>query len=843
MLKWCDGSYLEDQDKFRMSGIFRDVYLLLRPQEHLRDYRVRTDLSRDLRRAEITVELSFCGGPLPVQACLYDQEGACLWEGGAAEGRLAFSLENPILWNAEAPYLYRLVLLCGGERIVQQVGIVKRKIVDGVLLLNGTPIKLKGVNRHDSDPVTGYAISRQQARRDLELMKQHNINAVRTSHYPNAPWFVQMCSEYGFYVVAEADLEAHGSFALYGGGLHTFDDIIRRESFRKAVLDRNRKNVIRDKNAPCVLIWSLGNESGYGEALEEAGRWVRTYDPTRPVTYDRGCILKEDADTSMLDLWGGMYRPVDEIWEYLKEDKEKKPYLLCEFIHSMGNGPGDIEDYFQRIYGTERFLGGFAWEWCDHAIDMGRTADGRKRYFYGGDFGEYPHSGNFCVDGMVSPDRVPHPALLEYKNVLRPVRARLIDGEKGIVELENKLDFTDTAEVLRLEAELTCQGEIIRRYPPRQVFIPPHGRSRVVFELAEMPEGSGGPCYLKITYVSCKDSPLVKAGHVLGFDQLLVEEDKTAKEGCGLCGDWTGDAAVRESRTVEACESRTAEVYESQTAVVVAGRMYRYEFNKLTGLFDQIVVDNIPRILHPMEWNLWRAPTDNDCRAAEEWRKAGYHRTRPRVYEVEVQKEQERTVIRCRLSLLAVHIQRIMELDVQWEIDGNGALKAAIHGVRDAGFPDLPRFGVRFFLPEGYQQVGYLGYGPYESYIDKHQASWFGRFQDTVEGMYVDYIRPQEHGSRYGCRWAEVFSRTQGGMRIVSERPFSFQVSRYPQEELERKAHSFELERSDSVVLCVDYKMSGVGSASCGPALAEAYRLKEREIRFSFCCGFDGQMF
>ncbi len=447
VLKWCDGSYLEDQDKFRMSGIFRDVYLLERPAQHIRDLTIRTFLTEDLKSGELHVELEYLNEMMPahLRGILETPEGETLAEIEGKGDRLQFTVKNPVLWNAEQPKLYTLKLVSDEETIIQRIGFRQIEIEKSVVLLNQVPIKIRGVNRHDSDPVTGAAIDREQAVRDLHLMKQHNVNAIRTSHYPNAPWFMELCDEYGFYVLDEADLESHGAAEKYGGSCDgTYGDIVQNPVFSAAVMDRVQRCVIRDKNRTCVIIWSLGNEAGYGPSMEVAARWVKTFDPSRLLQYE-GSIWETGGhsnDVSMLDLYTRMYDSVEGIEEYLKKPEWNKPYMLIEYAHAMGNGPGDLEDYQKVFEANPRILGGFVWEWCDHAVYMGKTANGRDNYSYGGDFGEELHDDNFCVDGLVFPDRTPHNGLKEFKNVHRPVRAVLTDQVNGVVELENKMDFS-----------------------------------------------------------------------------------------------------------------------------------------------------------------------------------------------------------------------------------------------------------------------------------------------------------------------------------------------------------------------------------------------------------------
>lgn len=818
VLKWCDGSYLEDQDKFRMTGIFRDVYLLVRPKKHIRDFFVKTLLKKNYTRAEITVDINFSDSELPVICTLADADNSLIASRQVTGSTLSFVVDNPVLWNAENPYLYTLTLITEDEIIYQKVGIRCIEIKEDVIHINGVMVKFKGTNRHDSDPVTGYTISKVQAIKDLTMMKEANINAIRTSHYPNAPWFPQLCNEYGFYVIAEADLEAHGAVAFYGGGYtETYGDLAQNEIFATAILDRNQRNVIRDKNNPCIVMWSMGNEAGYSKAFEDTGRWIKAYDPTRLVHYE-GSVHQTGGhinDTSMLDVYSTMYASVPSIEEYLAT--APKPYLLCEFVHAMGNGPGDIEDYFDCIYAHERFAGGFVWEWCDHAIYRGITVDGRKIFHYGGDSGEYPHDGNFCMDGMVSPDRIPHPALLEYKNVIRPVRATLVSAADGLIELENKLDFTNLKDILSIQAVLLYDGQEVETYNLGAIDLPPHGKVKLSVPydkcyLTDKDKKAG--VTLKLIYCQSRELPLTAKGHELGFDQLFLRERTLsflqAKEKVG--------PAVK--------------IEENLSYILISGANFSYRFHKLRGAFDSMVVNNHELLDKPLEYNIWRAPIDNDIHIKKEWQKAGYDRSMVRVYDTHITQEDNYLVIHTRLALTAIQIQHILDLDAAWYIANDGTITLKLCGKRNTALPFLPRFGLRFFLPKEYKAVNYLGYGPNESYIDKYRSSWFGRFNAEVENMYVDYIRPQENSSHYGCTELTVSSKFNRSIHITTAAPFSFNLSQYTQEELTSTAHNYELNKSESTILCLDYKMSGVGSNACGPALDKKYQLCEEDITF-----------
>ena len=824
VLQWCDGSYLEDQDKLRMSGIFRDVYLLARPQAFLWDYFVKESFSEGFQEATLTVGLEAMGD-VEISAALYGPSGALLATAGPEREKFTFVIESPTLWNAEHPAQYTLVLQTQEEYIAQKVGLRQIEVKDGVVLLNGTAIKLRGVNRHDSDPVTGYTISQEQALRDLALMKLHNINAIRTSHYPNAPWFLQLCSQYGFYVIAEADIESHGSAEKYGG-IATVDrdeayaDIADDPQFSLAILDRVQRSVIRDKNNAAAVIWSLGNESGWGENFEAAGRWVKEYDPSRLVHYENFLTYHKarTPDFSMLDLYSRMYAPVEQIDEYFHGGQldgnlhgRRMPFIQCEYIHAMGNGPGDAEDYQRQIMEYPGFCGGFVWEWCDHAVYGGQTPDNKPIYRYGGDFGEFPHDGNFCMDGLVYPYRAPHTGLLEYKNVIRPLRARQAEGKEGAFIFHNYLDFTDAADYITLSYELCQDGEALSAGELPLPSLPPHGEAEVALTGVEIPQG--GVVTLTFFYHAKEEGDFFQAGHPLGFDQLVLSEEP-----------FFLDAPAQGEVRIE----------NGPRAVIVTGGDFRYELDARTGLFSSMSYQNRALLTRPMGWNTYRAPTDNDQYIDKQWTAVGYDRPTVKVYSVEASRgEGGGAVITCRLGIGAVSIAKFLDITAAWTIDARGRIDCTLHCLRDGRFPYLPRFGVRLFLPQCFGFAEYFGYGPTESYVDKHQAARLGIYAQTVDSMFEPYLMPQENSSHMGCRSCTV-SDGANSLTCCAERPFSMNISRYTQEQLKEARHHYELEPCGDTVLCLDYAMSGVGSNSCGPELLGKYRLDEQAFTFSF---------
>ncbi len=848
VLKWCDGSYLEDQDKFRVSGIFRDVYLLRRPRHCIWDYTVQTALKNGA--AEVTVTASCLDKLCPAMGTIVDAEGRKV-AGFLLTDTWTCTIPHPHLWNAEDPYLYTLYLETEWEVITDRIGIREIRTDGNVVRINGQPVKFRGVNRHDSDPVTGPVVDVKHMRRDLEMMKRNNFNAVRTSHYPNAPMFYQLCDQYGFYVIDEADNESHGPWMLYyekdtdeERAARWNEMITDNPAFDESVLDRVRRMVIRDRNRPCVVIWSMGNEGGYGCTFERALRWTKDTDPTRLTHYEsayyRGRARKYDY--SAIDLYSRMYPSFEDVIRYAENDPDK-PFILCEYAHSMGNGPGDFEDYHALIDRYDCICGAFVWEWCDHAVYKGTARDGRSVYYYGGDHGEYPHDGNFCVDGLVYPDRTPHTALLEYRNVHRParvvscVRGSTVQeiftagGEDGaadgrstcVLTLKNEMQFTDLQDYIFIEYELTCDDIRVASATvsaPQIPSIAPGRTGKVYLTLPQLPPE--GRVWLKVSYKLREKDACREEGLLLGFDELpLGGED-------------------RENRTVRTCISQAAEtarekapirISEDDRQIVLRGEDFRYVYNKLTGLPDRMTYAGRELLDRPLSVNLWRAPTDNDMYLRREWEKAQYDRALARAYTTEWSAADDHVLIRTRMSMGAAAVQKMMDIDAVWTITAGGQVSVRMEVRRCTEFPELPRFGLRLFLPDSMQDVVYYGLGPLESYVDKHRACYHGVFAGTVRDLHEDYIRPQENGSHWECDYVTLWDNDLS-LTAYSTTPFSFNVSAYTQEELTDKAHNYELEPCGSTVLCLDARQNGIGSNSCGPRLKKDYRFDDAAFTY-----------
>ena len=823
VMKWCDGSYLEDQDKFRMSGIFRDVYILKRPKQAISDYHIKTRIEDMLAKVEI--EMKFYS-PLNVKISIEDRNGAVVALGSIAEeGTAVLEIASPELWNTENPYLYKLILETENEVIVDHIALRKIEIKDQVIYLNGQKIKFRGVNRHDSDPVTGFTINPEQITTDLTLMKQHNFNAIRSSHYPNAPFFYEMCDKYGFMVIDEADIEAHGPFMIYRKEDTDYNRFKRWNEkiaddpvWEEAIVDRVKLMVERDKNRFCIVMWSMGNESAYGCNFEKALEWTKNFDPDRITQYESARYRNYDEtyDYSNLDVYSRMYPALSEIQEYLDKDGSK-PFLLVEYCHSMGNGPGDFEDYFQMIQDNDKMCGGFVWEWCDHAIAHGTAENGKTIYAYGGDHGEEIHDGNFCMDGLVYPDRTVHTGLLEYKNVYRPARVISYNKESGELVLHNYMDFDDLKDYVKISYELTQDGLVISKGILSEFSVAPHGEGKTNLKI-NVPEN--GKCYLKLIYHLKKELPLLDEDHILGFDEIEVSKEDTK---CKLAEKWIPETVV----------DSELQVNENDTQIHIKGREFAYTIDKRTALFTEMKFAGREYLNHPMELNIWRAPTDNDMYIKSEWKKAHYDKAYTRAYTTEVVQGKHGVKITSHASVVAETVQKILDVTITWKIEAAGKIDADIAVTKDDEFPDLPRFGVRMFLDKKLSAVRYFGMGPQESYCDKHQAASHGLYRADVGDLHEDYIRPQENGSHYDCEYVEL-NNSRYGIVASAEKAFSFNASYYTQEELEKKTHNYELIESDSVVFCVDYALNGIGSNSCGPVVLEQYRFDDVLFRFQF---------
>lgn len=576
--------------------------------------------------------------------------------------------------------------------------------------------------------------------------------------------------------------------------------------------------VERDKNRPCVVIWSMGNESAYGCNFEKALEWTKGYDQTRLTHYESARYTNKDKeyDYSCLDLYSRMYPLYEEVDEYVN-GKADKPFILCEYSHSMGNGPGDLEDYFWMFHQHDVMCGGFVWEWCDHAIYGGTADNGRSKYYYGGDSGEKIHDGNFCVDGLVSPDRIPHTGLKEFKNVYRPLRVKSYNKENGELYLHNYMDFTAASDYIKLCCELSVDGEVIYRKHIDCPFIVPHGEGTVSIKINVPDEGK---CFLRLYYYMKCDSLLVKKGHSLGYDEILIEN----KDGRNNVV-----KKIYEENSFDEIDILS----ETEDILILAGKNFRYEYDKRKGMLLKLEYGGRQYLDKPMMLNIWRAPTDNDMYIKDKWIKAGYDNAYTDAYYNDIVRYNDRIDIYCKLFVVAPAAWKIADVELKWTVWAGGMLDIAMNVVKKKELPDLPRFGLRMFVDKFFDKVTYYGMGPYESYVDKNKASLHGKYSSDIRDMHIDYIMPQENGSHYDCDYVKLHNGDEtGGLLIASNKAFSFNASVYTQEEIACKMHNYELCECDSSVLCIDYALNGIGSNSCGPYLMEKYRFNQKEFTF-----------
>ncbi len=785
VLKWCDGTYLEDQDKFRLSGIFRDVYMLSRPEKRLTDYRVTADMNG---------RFTFTPKGAAAEISLFDGDSLIL--SGSADNGKCFTAEVdfPKLWSAEQPYLYTLIIRAEGETFYERTGFRTSEIADGVYRLNGKKVKLLGVNRHDSYADTGDYADEQKMRRDLVMMKAHNINSIRTSHYPNAPRFYQLCDEYGFYVIDEADVESHGCINVWqslqwnrdNGSYNGIALLASDPMFREPIMLRHELLVRRDVNRPCVVIWSLGNESGWGSSFRDGAELVKKLDSTRPVHYESSPRLDDTAD-DVLDMLSEMYLSVDGMREFLKNDAEKRPLLLCEYSHAMGNSSGDLEDYYEAFMSSDRFMGGLVWEWCDHAFPLDESNGADIKDGYGGDFGELHHDGNFCCDGLIYPDRTAHTGLRELKQVYRPIRVHR-DGEDFV--LRSILHFTAAHELYSCRYEITDKNGVLRG-GDLDFKLLPEGECRVTVPSISDLENE---TYIRFIFTDRND------GHEVCFDQIKLCDGKN------------------EVRTTGA---PTPQIREAPLEFEVRASGVRYVFDRRGAEMTVIEKDGKNLLQKPMSFNFFRAPTDNDTMKYD-WYRLYMNDYAVKVYETEISESGGCAVITAKVSYGRSIFRPFARVTAEYRIAPDGRLTVtASLDADDEKLEIISRFGLRLFLDSSMTDVKYYGCGPFESYCDKHQASYMGSFSAEVSEMYESYIRPQENSSHFNTKELTVGS----ALRLTSENGFSFNVSEYTQEELAAKSHRHELEKCGYTVLCADFAMAGVGSASCGPKLMEKYRV------------------
>ena len=814
VLQWCDGTYLEDQDKFRYSGIYRDVYLLERDKKRIDHFTVLPELSEDLQSAAIELNIREAQGVETAKVSLFDPQGKeVLTEEVAVGASHKLTIEKPELWDAEHPNLYLLMIEAGGEVYRQEVGIRTVEIKDKQLFVNHQSIKLIGVNHHDTHPETGATVTLENQIHDMEQMKLYNFNSIRTAHYPKTAEFYELADRHGFYVMSEADLECHGVVDLYGLGTNdNYNMIAEDPRFTPALVDRMDASMVPFMNYSSIIMWSAGNESGYGLGIEEMLRHGRKLDESRPLHYEAYTYRDRSIDYNdeFIDMYSRMYPSVAEIEEEYFKDGIDRPFLLCEYVHAMGNGPGDIEEYHDYMMSKAEFIGAFVWEWADHAVNLNRENGGEALYRYGGDHGEYPQFGNFCMDGLVYPDRTPHTGVLEHRQIFRKIRLVDSDLDTYSFTFENRYDFSSSEEREAFEVELfDVEGRVFETVKLTDVQIPAQGQGTVQLTLDEATRAKLGS--LRFVYRMVIDGEV--QDDELGHDQVFVKAFETTIK----ADDSLAPKAISVNDTLGAYEVSIGDL--------------QVHFSKRNGAISQIIKNGEEFLVEPGDWSIWRAPIDNDRNIKNEWVEANYDRATTRIHRHEYVENLQTHVLSFDGVIGSVARQNTLEISIKWFIHQDGSLYLDIEGKKDAVMPFLPRFGLCLPLKPEFDQVDYYGNGPHESYEDKFHASYLGHFAGKVMDFYEPYITPQENGSHNKVRQLSVTTGDQA-VHIVSEDEFSFNVSRFSTKQLTEVSHRDKLVEEEVTYLHLDYKQSGTGSNACGPELAERYRFNDEQFHF-----------
>jgi beta-galactosidase/beta-glucuronidase len=833
VLRWSDGSYLEDQDMWRLSGIFRDVYVYLAPEVRVRDFFVKTRFDERYEDAdlEVLVKVRNYSGlerrGLAVELELLDAEGRPVLEKPLSQSVAAVKpgeevylnfkcrVRSPRKWSAEDPYLYNLLITLKDEAgqvlevIREFVGFRQVEVRDGRILVNGRPVYLKGVNRHEIDPVRGYAVTKELMELDAKLMKQFNFNAVRTSHYPNHPYWYHVCDKYGIYVIDEANIECHGLANIGRAGLILRNEPANNPEWLPAFMDRVVRMVERDKNRPCVIMWSLGNESGYGFNHEAAAAWVKAYDPTRLVHYEGAThvLWSKGFVPRSVDVISVMY-PTLEFLEWLATElQDDRPVIMCEYAHSMGNSTGNLKEYWDVIRKHRRLCGGFIWDWVDQGLL--KEENGVRYFAYGGDFGEEIHDGNFNINGIVFPDRTPQPAVWECKKVQQPVEAEPVDLSRGLVKIENRFDFLRLDEVVEVRWEVRADGRVLQEGVLAAPAVGPR-ESATIQVPYKLPEPEPGTEYwLVLRYKLIRDFPWAGRGFEVGWSQFKLP------------------VRAPEPPPLRAAEMPAVRL-ELGEAVRVVGEGFELTFDTRTASFAYAYRGRLLiKGFNPLE--VWRAPTDNDeggwmARTAYKWREVGLDRVQHRVESVSAALlAPQAALIEAWVRTEAPDTRLGFRSRLRLVVYGNGDVRVAADVKPDEGLPQLPRAGFTLQLPGALSRVVYYGRGPHENYVDRKWGAMVDVYSTTVDEMFVPYLKPQECGNRCDVRWAALRDGEGYGVLAIADELMEFSAHRCTPHDLAAAKHPHEIKWREDVFAHLDYKQRGLGGASCGPDTLPQY--------------------
>lgn len=837
VFKWCDGSYMEDQDKYRLSGIFREVYLLIRDEKHLRDVYLKPSLNKDFSNGNLAVETA-SGEALEYTYSLFSPNGEKITDGnGVTNGELQIAVNAPALWSDETPSLYMLVIHCGSEYMAFPFGFKSIRIENGTFYINGQKVKIRGINRHDSHPVLGAAVPLSHMLEDLYIMKRHNINAVRTSHYPSDPRFPALCDRLGFYMIDEADIETHGAQCV-----KYWDIITDSDEWTEAFLDRIERLFERDKNHASVIMWSVGNEMGVGKNQAKAYEYLHSRQPDCVVhceDYSRRYSIYrlnyEDysandpknvfREQKCCDIFSAMYWKPEDIRDKMLNSAEAKelPMFLCEYSHSMGVGPGDLDAYWNMIYSEDRFVGGCVWEWCDHSVATGDSIYAAPKYTYGGDFGDdWTGNVNFCVDGMVFPDRRPHTGLKEYKQALRPFKLVNVSLEDKSFSVKNMRYFTGL-DCYSLYWCFEREGKLLKQGYIPSVDIKPQATKTFPIELDGVDISFGGEFTVILKQNNATEWS--EAGYEVGFEQVSFV-----------------------SKQVDTCESCVQQLVGGVVSLTEENKRIRikvgeniYSFDRATGLLCSFISKGREMLASSMCPTVWRAPTDNDRKIEGRWRSEGFKDPIIDCKQFKLVKTDESSAaLEAQLVMSDYSRMPFISFTVTYTVLADGTVTVSTVAERGgSGYGKeifmLPRFGFELLMPEGNEYITYLGRGENENYGDMRLSSRFGLYKTTATRNFEHYIKPQENSAHADTLRLSVSDAYGRGLEFIcTSKPFSFNCCHYTPHDISDAKHDYELVPRKETVVNIDYKQSGIGSNSCGPSLDPKYALNEEKFSFEF---------
>ncbi|MCX7030504.1 MAG: DUF4981 domain-containing protein [Spirochaetes bacterium] len=849
VVRWSDGSFLEDQDQWWNAGIYRDVYLYATDIAYISDVFAHADYDpvTGAGRLALTVSLGFARPPqeaCTVEARLYDEAGRSLlskplvadvapdYRDSSFAARLSRQLGRVKPWSAEEPHLYRLTITLrdGAGRIREatstRVGFRRVEVRDRQLLVNGKAVMIKGVNRHEHHETRGKAVPRETMLADILSMKRFNFNAVRTSHYPNDPYWYELCDEYGLYVWDEADIESHAYY----------DQLCRHPRFAAAFLDRGMRMVLRDKNHPCVVVWSLGNESGYGENHDALAGWIRRYDPSRALHYEgamHGEWTQRTRDWTRghhaSDIVCPMYPHVDDVRQWAETTTDWRPMILCEYSHAMGNSNGNLKEYWDLFERYRGLQGGFIWEWLDQGIKK-KDARGREYWAYGGDFGDEPNDRNFITDGLNWPDRTPHPAMYEFKKLAQPVGVEARSLASGRFRIRNKQCFRGL-EWLAGSWELSVDGRIVKRGRLPRLAVGPGKTMDITLALERPVTRPGEEAFLTFRFVTARDLPWVSRGHEVAWEQFaLPAHSATARS-----------AAARVGQKAVAIKTSVPEVARDPAAITIAGDSFRVVFDVASGRIREWECSGEPLITAGPLGIVWRAPTDNDGlklfppdagKALTRWLELGLDRAGMHLAHIEARRTAKAAVVTLSHDLLVDGKPAGLRHEQTLTVLPGGEMR--IENILASRLVDPPRLGVEIVTAVGFERVRWFGRGPHECYGDRKAGAAIGLYEGTVDSLYVPYVLPQENGSRADVRWIALENGGGTGLLFAAVEPVQAAVSHMTPQDLTRARHTVDLERRPQTYVYLDVLQRGLGTASCGPDTLEMYRIRPGTYRFAY---------